>query len=344
MIRRILIGWGALILSSVQAQIPSPFNQLIPVDTSDAAVSHFLVGAHFYGGSGNKAGFPASTLLGNLPAINASGADLLICNGDLFKDVKNDIPHYEQSLFRQLKLPLYNAVGNHDISGNTYQEHYGKTWQAFTWKEDRFILLDSEVDDSSISGEQLEFLKKELASEPVRRFFIFSHRPIWAEEDEVFSPLFKNNTRSIGNINYKSEVEPLLNKASDNKAIYWFSGSLGNVPVSFFHHKVADKPLFFIQTAIRDLPRDAILRVNSDPQKVAFETISLTGKKTEPLESYDLAYWQDFRPPVEFNYRLIPYYLKKTYTAPYFWYGFIHALVFVLMAGLWWKKRKRRSV
>lgn len=339
----VAIGFLFLFAVSTAQEIRSPLNgHVVPVD-SNSNESYFIVSAHFYGGEHNKAGFPASTLLGNLGEINSSGAALVACSGDLFQDVKTDIPRYEKALFSQLKVPLFNAVGNHDVSGNVYTENYGATWHAFTWNGDRFVFLDTEIDDSSITGEQAAFLQQELANaQTFRNLFIFSHRPVWAEEDEVMSGLFKHNTRSSGSINFKSEMLPLLEAAQEKCPVYWFSGSMGGVPVSFFYHQVEGQQLYFIQTAIRDLPRDAMLHVRANDSGVKFETVALGETETEPLENYTIDYWLEFRPPAEFNWRLIPFWTKTMATHRFFWYGVGYTLFF-LFVGRWFIKRRKRK-
>src|SRR5688572_17181145 len=59
----------------------------------------FIVSGHFYGDGTNQSGFPANTLLAKLDDINQSGACMMICLGDLFKDPANDLPNYQSSLF-----------------------------------------------------------------------------------------------------------------------------------------------------------------------------------------------------------------------------------------------------
>ena len=105
----------------------SPFNGKM-VETDSLPGYSFLVSGHFYGDAGNKSHFPANTLLANLDWVNGTNAKMLVCLGDLFKDIQNDIPNYETALFQKLELPLVNSVGNHDLTGTVYQDNYGETF------------------------------------------------------------------------------------------------------------------------------------------------------------------------------------------------------------------------
>ena len=322
LLKYIFLSLFALITSSIQAQ--NSLNGKILELSQDSSFS-FLLSGHFYGNSGNLSGYPASSVLANIDEFNNSEAAFLMCLGDLFLDVKNNVPNYEKALFSKLDLPLFNAVGNHDLSGNVYQEHFGETFYSFSTSHHQFVVLDTEKEDGSIEDKQLDLLKKALNSEQ-DVVFVFSHRPVWAEEDEQLKDVFKQNTSSTFGNNFASEILPLIKQS--NKVIYWFSGSLGgNAPASFFYHEKTPK-IKYIATAIRDLPRDAYLKVNIHQEKISFETISLTGQKLKPLADYNVELWKNTKPRT-FNIRLLPLYVKQTLFSRSFWVGMLVALVLV---------------
>ena len=283
----------------------------------------FIVTGHIYGDGSNQSGFPASTFLANLENIEKLNPAFIWFTGDVFRDIENDFPNYQRSLFTKIDFPLYNAVGNHDLTGDFYQENIGDTWYSFSIGNSFFITLDSEYSDSKIDGEQLGFFTAALEnaeSAGIKNVFITSHRPIWAETNPEFAGLFSENTRSVFGDNFVNDIQPLLKKYEKDFSIFWFSGSMGNGPASFFYHQ--DVHVTFIQSAIRNQKRDAVLKVKIKQDRVSFETISLTGQQLEPLENYNLEYWKDYRKPVvKFNYRLIPLYIKQMFISRYFWYG-----------------------
>ena len=305
----------------------------------------FIVTGHIYGDGTNQSGYPASTFLGNLDLIDQLNPAFIWFTGDVFKDLENDYPNYQQSLFTKLDFPLFNAVGNHDLTGDYYQENIGDTWYSFSIGKNLFITLDSEYSDSKIEGEQLEFLKANLesaSSSGIKNVFIASHRPIWAETNPDFVGLFSDNTRSVLGDNFVDDIQPLLKNHQKDYSIYWFSGSMGSVPVSFFYHQQGN--ITFIQTAIRNLERDAILKVSIKNDEVGFKTISLTGQQLMPLQKYNLEFWEEYRKPVvKFNYRLIPLYIKQMFINRYFWYGMGLMLLIVFGVSRVRNRLKTRS-
>lgn len=330
------------------AQIISPFNKLKVKDTlSDYS---FIVSGHFHGGSSNTSTYPAATLLANIDTLNSVNAAFLMSLGDMFIDVNEIyINNYNKSLFNKLKVPLFNAVGNHDISnGNYYEKVFGKSYYSFLLNSELFIVLDTEQDDGSIVDGQLEFFKnrlKDANSEKVKNIFIFSHRPIWSENNSRYSALFAGNTRTaLGENNYDDEIKPLLLEISKSKSIYWMSGSMADAPASFFYHKETESNIIYIQTAIRDLPRDAVMQVNLVNGKVKFKGISLTGQKLDMIENYNIEYWTKAVPDeAKFNFRMLPYLTKQILFHYYFWIGFTSSLLILIILRFVYSKWKKRG-
>jgi hypothetical protein len=324
----------------------SPFNRLSIADTSDNY--NFIVSGHFHGASTNISSFPASSLLANIDTLNSLHSAFLMSLGDLFLDVNDQyVSHYQKSLFNKLHMPLMNAVGNHDLAGGSYEQRFGKTFYYYFIRSELYVVLNTEMDDGKIKGAQLEMLKDALnqsVEKGVRNVFIFSHRPVWAEELERYKSLFKDNTRSSFSNNFTSEVQPLLLNISGKINLYWISGSMGGMaPSSFFYDKDPKTNITFIQTAIRDLPRDAALLVNLNKGKVNFSGISFTGEKLLPVENYSLDFWQSNLPPeVHFNFRMLPYLTIQMLKHYYFWTGALTMLLFYFSLRLFirWKRKK----
>lgn len=330
----------------LSAQVISPFNKL-PIDDTSKNYS-FIVSGHFHGASTNISTYPASTLLGNIDTLNSLAPSFLMSLGDLFLDVNQTyIDHYQKSLFNKLKMPLLNAVGNHDLSnGNMYEKEYGKTFLVFRKNTELFIILNTELNDGSIKGEQLTILKNSInkaKEQNVKNIFIFSHRPVWAETNPEYINLFEGNTHSqFGLPNFEKEIRPLIEASAI--PIYWMSGSMANAPASFFYDQDEKPTLTFIQTAIRDLPRDAVLQVNVSESKISFKGISLTGQVLEPIENYNIEYWNKSTPAEEpFNYRLLPYLTLQMITHQFFWIGFISCGVILLLFRLVIKRWETRK-
>lgn len=328
-------------------QLTSVFNKASSHADSSGNFS-FIVSGHFHGASSNQSTFPAATLLANIDTLNSLKPLFIVSLGDLFLDVNDAyIEHYQKSFFNKLNVPLYNAVGNHDLSnGNLYEKIYGDTYYKFSVNGNLFIVLNTEMNDGSIKGPQMEFFNEALKdNSQFRNIFIFSHRPVWAENNERYKKLFPGNTRTaIGSNNFDSEIKPLLSKLSQARNVFWMSGSLGGGPASFFYDKDPETKITFMQTAIRDLPRDAVLQVNVNRGNVSFRGVSLTGQQLENIESYGLDYWnKTVVPETRFNYRLLPYIAFQMVCHYYFWSGFFTSVIFLLIISLIVKKWKRKK-
>lgn len=333
-----------LVSNNIDAQYQSPFNgqEIAPLDSNGY---HFIVSGHFYGNRHNTSNMPTNTLMANLDWLNESEPNMLVCLGDLFKDIRNDRENYHTYLFDRLKMPLVNTVGNHDLSGDVYQENYGKTSFYFSLKGDLHVIIDSERDNGDIMDEQLVMLKEvaELAkNESCKNVFVYAHRTLWSDDYEALDGLFTDNTQSIGGTNFGKDIKPILKEIGSVANVYWFAGSLGTAPASFFHFRDEENNVTFIATAIRGLRRDAVLIVNVDLQgKVTFETKSFTGQELLELDAYNVDFWQNEVGEEPFNWKLIPYYIELMLTHRYFWYG-VGSTLFAFVVLLAYKKRREK--
>lgn len=270
---------------------------------------------------------------------------MLVCLGDLFKDVKNDHSYYQRSLFSSLELPLFNAVGNHDLTDDYYQKNFGETYYSFEIDNDIHLVLDTELDDGNITTEQIQLLTDALnkaKDKSISNVFIYAHRTIWKDALPELEPIFKDNTQSIGGNNFESEVLPILNDLKKVTNVYMFAGSMGGAaPASFFYHQKGG--ITYMATAVRGLKRDAILKIKSTKGKLTFETVSLTGQDLLSIEDYNLDYWTSHSADESFNWRLLPLYLKTILLHYVFWIGIFTCLFFVLSIRFFKKWRAKRK-
>lgn len=331
-----MISWAAIGVAQ-----RSPYNGREVVSPDSTGAYRLLIGGHFHGASTNASGFPAATILANLDAINATGANVFLSTGDLFLRPDRDSVRYAASFFSKLTLPLFNAPGNHDLEGSAFRVPMP---QRMDLGRDRILLFDTERDNSDIKGDQLELLRTvvaEVAAGVAQRLFIVSHRPVWSEGDERYAALFAGNTRSITGANYTKEVLPLLREAATKAEVFWISGSMaGRAPASLFFQP-HEKNITYIQCAIRDLPRDALLSAVVTPGAIDWKLWSLTGEPVQPVASYDATWWESKQGKREsFHWRRTPYLIKKNLTSPVFWYGGVTVAMLCLL--IVWLRRRRR--
>ncbi|QGY43248.1 T9SS type A sorting domain-containing protein [Maribellus comscasis] len=128
-----------------------------------------------------------------------------------------------------LGLPVYFAVGNHDMENRElFESRYGSTYYSFTFENDLFIFLDPNIDAWNISGEQLLFLKNtvEEYKEDVDNIFVFFHQMLWRENNNKYSVIYPNSFAGrAGSINFWSEIAPLFLSLENN--VFMFAGDFG---------------------------------------------------------------------------------------------------------------------
>jgi hypothetical protein len=331
------------LLFAVHAQV-SPYTGKAVVPPDSAGHYRMLIGGHFHGASTNGSGYPAATVLAGLDTINGVRANLLLSTGDLFLDPDRDSLRYATSLFAKLDVALFNAPGNHDVEGRAARNH-AQFPLTIAMGPDRIVLLDTERNNSDILGDQLAVLKNLADSTVVggiTRIFIVSHRPVWAEDDARYGRLFQGNTRSITGSNFGRDVLPLLRRMATVAEVFWISGSMaGRAPASIFFQP-HEANITYIQCAVRDQLRDALLLVEATPDHLAWSAVSLTGTSTGPVVTYNADWWEANQSREEpFNWRRLPYLIRKNLAYPSFWYGAIASVLFMAPILLFLFRRKR---
>lgn len=315
------------------------------VQVPDSVLSYrFMVSGHWYGASTSRSGFPASTVLGNIDRFNATGASFFLLTGDIFQNAKSDQARYGPSLYDHLDVPLFNAVGNHDLDGGFYDGLFGKTWSQWNVLSDRFIILDTEADDSSIKSEQLRMIEQaaiDAEAGKLEHVFITSHRPIWAESGH-YKFLFPGNTKSVTGNNYESDVLPLVRRMAKHVPVHWMAGSMGGTAPASILYETPEPNIHYVMSAIRDETRDAVLLAEVSAGSVRWEAISLTGKHIEPVATYTAEWWREhLANPEGFEWKLLPYHIKSTLLHRNFWLG--AGAVSILWLGFGVLRRRRRS-
>ena len=180
--------------------------------------------------------------------------------------------------------------GNHDGPLEQFEKRFGKSYYSFEENKDLFIVLDGNLNNWSISGEQLIFLKNIIRNKgkKARNIFVFVHQIIWwTKNAKKFHP---NGTFFMGkDVNYWSEVEPLLTKSG--KPTFLFAGDVGaftskqrkkDYPVECFYTKKDN--ITYIGTGMGGGIRDNFVIVDVlNNGEVNFRLIHLNGENTNGL-------------------------------------------------------------
>ena len=264
----------------------------------------FIAAGHIYGShrsaqQGRE--LPAATLLNNISLLKSLESDFFVSLGDSYWSPEfKYINSFISSVIETLDLPFIIAPGNHEIGNDAsiFCNKFGPVYYRFSYGLSEFIVLNTGLNGKAfLDNIQQSFLMSVIKSlnetKELKHLFILSHKFIWAPEDSVMQVISKDriegdNYRQYNDTNFYKHVMPVLKMAK--KPIYWITGDLKPLPL-FFHKK---NDITYIATHIYDVAQDAVIQVKISNDNVTFHPISLSGKELEPLEHYNVKYWEDW--------------------------------------------------
>lgn len=206
------------------------------IESTDSSLNYsFFVAGHAYGSPGNNnpglhPPFEAFyDTINNYPKMSMG-----FLTGDIVKYSTKEYWDEVDSSLNQLNMPIYFAVGNHDVQNRALIEsRYGPTYSTFIQNKDLFIILDPNLSNWNIEGEQLDFLTNTLDKfgSEANNIFVFFHQLIWLNYKH---PLGNNPPNSVEGkadvLNFWTELEPCF-KALD-KPVFFFAGDVGALSYS----------------------------------------------------------------------------------------------------------------
>ena len=208
----------------------------------------FIVAGHTYGKPGviNKGLHPP--FIKKIEWIRKNKLiELGFFTGDIVNESNPQSWNYVDENIASLGIPIYFAPGNHDVADKElYTKRYavnGKTYHSFQYKQDLFIVLDPNIDQWNISGDQLDFLKATLSeARNVNNIFVFAHQLIWWDNRKEFKGVKPNSLSGRGDrTNFWPEIAILLKKNPQN--VYLFTGDVGarkdHVPVYYQSNNIS---------------------------------------------------------------------------------------------------------
>jgi len=295
-------------------------NKVLDLQKSPQTYS-FIVAGHTYGSPGPSM-YPAASLLGSIDLFNSLKPDFMMLLGDVIQhqgyppilgELETEV--FKDSLVNKLEFPVFNAPGNHDLRDRkSYKKHFGETYFHFQKSSELYIVLDTDLDPSSMIKPQVDFALNliELAAEDkkIKNIFVFQHRVIWAFDNYPINTInpWGNDINSVSN-NYEKFILPALNLLAKKKNVYLLSGDLGIgsfVPNKYpresfdiFYQKYNN--ITYVATGLAENHKDKVIKVDvSSSGEVDFKLIPLFGSKIENIEKYGLDYWKnEFKDLVE---------------------------------------------
>ena len=186
----------------------------------------FFVAGHAYGKpapTGEKELYPP--FKEKFSFLNSKNLSFGVLLGDVVR-YPSSWPNVLKEL-EDLTMPYYIARGNHDGPLDNFEDMFGKSYQKFVQDNNLFIILDPNIDQWNISGDQLVFLKETLQYEGQNadHIFIFMHQLIWWSKEKFSEPKPNWQQNRAETPNYWSTIQPILE--SIGKEVYLFAGDVG---------------------------------------------------------------------------------------------------------------------
>ncbi|WP_139958105.1 metallophosphoesterase family protein [Flavicella sediminum] len=296
----VLLFYGLICLANNDTIVNTINGKNLILDKNQKQFS-FLVAGHVYG-QPSASIYPCPSLLSNIDNFNTSKATFFMLLGDNYRRADSlNINAFKQTFLNKIKIPVFNALGNHDIKGKNGQDYEiytsnftKETYYSFTINSSLFIVLDTELalvhdkTDGSITKDQLVFLRKNLRnfknkeSKFRKNIFIFTHKEIH---------LFEGN-------NYSKEIKPLLGAANTNNTdVYIVSGDIAKYSNDLYAVKDKSSTIHYVHTHLTDSISDKILKFDiSKNGGVHIAPISLHQRPVK-----DLSYFNKFKGKSFFN-------------------------------------------
>lgn len=112
--------------------------------------------------------------------INQENYSFLIDLGDIVDWGKEKEYQKVQENLKDLKIPVYHIIGNHDIygqGGKFWEKYFGQRYYSWDYQNVHFVVLDNVWDKNGYWDKELSWLEKDLSATDKKFKFIFMHAP-----------------------------------------------------------------------------------------------------------------------------------------------------------------------
>ncbi len=253
-----------------------------------------------------------------LKKLQNNNLSFIVLLGDTFYEPNKTNILKLKRLLNNLDYPVFQAIGNHETylysiqnmnqetnletlnkfkvnNKNYYIENFGETNNFFIINNNCFFILDFENEVIGLSNKFEEIFFDKIKNcgnnDEIKNIFLFSHKLIWAFNDDYQNVL--KNTNSYGdyiNKNYKNDqINKIYNtiiEISNDKKVFWISGDSDN----YYYYR--NKNPFFGVIGNNNLPSDYGLLfedVGESIFEVSAININNLSKENIIYEDYDIA-------------------------------------------------------
>jgi hypothetical protein len=290
------------IIPTIRPPVENLFPSLneLPLEPNQDSLS-FLVAGHIYGSHNQTEFHPAMTLQTNLQLINQMDLDMVVLLGDIVPaTTEGQFQNLKRYFLDYLTMPVFNAVGNHDIeSREIYENRYGETVFSFKYKNNLFLFMDTTIEPCSLPAVQIDRIVAEIEAlspgNPLEGIHIFLHHVIFLDEERLSNqqPSMPNQTCPPA-VEFNTLLQDTLIPTSAVTPIYLYAGDVGawsNNNLSPYYELIPNSNVTRVATGLAYSDGDSVLIVREIDGQLSIEPLSLTGKPMLPIETYNYQYW-----------------------------------------------------
>jgi len=215
--------------------------------------------------------------------------NLLLLGGDLanLSSVDKDIMDYLNTIFDLQNTTTLWALGNHDYSDLQLIEKYTlrKNYYAHYQFATTFLVLDTQLDSSRISGDQLDFFKSVTDTlDHTKNVILLTHKLIWmynhAELEKQIETVSNGPMGSCDYClqpnNFYTAIYPeLVRLQQKGIAVYCLAGDIG-FQTKTFSFKTAEGVTFYANGINKNEAENYFLHITvTDDEQLQFEFMPL---------------------------------------------------------------------
>lgn len=255
----------------------------------------FFVAGHTYGNPGSSSLGLFYQFVDLFPYIQSKQEIKFgVLTGDVVKNPSTEAWDAVDEDIADLGLPVYIAVGNHDMRDRQlYEQRYGQTYYYFIYEGDLFIVLDPNIDNWNISPEQIDLINDALVENigQIENVFVFFHQLLWWDSDNIYRDIKVNSTEGRAEtINFWTEIEPLFNRLSKNVTMFAGDVGGGSWASNFMYDNYQN--MTFIASGMGNHVNDNFVIVNvSENKQISYDVVCINEDEYDCLgdiEQYDV--------------------------------------------------------
>jgi len=202
----------------------------------------------------------------SISGVKFSKFDVLMLGGDLanLSSYNDKILNHLDSIFDVSNSKTLWTLGNHDYTNVNLLKSYTKKESYYSYTQDNtlFLVLDTQLDSSRISDDQLHFFKSVTDTmTSFKNLIVLTHKLIWMRDDSNLEKQIDSVSNGhlgecsycIQDNNFYTDMYPvLLRLKGENVNVFCVAGDIG-FKMSSYEHETKEG-ILFLATGMNSSP------------------------------------------------------------------------------------------